>query len=92
MAPRPYTTLQSVFVAIVSVVGPLAAFFFVLQVGYSWLVVLAGGVLAIASLYGCYQTWRAPFIYRLALRFVANLSLFTVLFSSLWAVRSYVAA
>ena len=88
MAPRPYTTLQSVFVAVVSIVGPLAAFFFVLQVGYSWPVVVASALVAIVSLYVCYQTWRAPFTYRIALRFVANLSLFTVLFSVLRVVRS----
>ena len=88
MAPRPYTTLQSMFVAIVSIIGPLAAFLLVLQVGYSWPVLLAAVPVAIVSLYGCYQTWRAPFTYRIALRFVVNLSLFTVLFSALWAVRS----
>lgn len=76
------------FVAIVSIIGPLAAFLVVLQVGYSWPVLLAGVLVAIVSLYGCYQTWRAPFTYRIALRFVASLSLFTVLFSVLWAVRS----
>jgi len=87
MAPRPYTSLQSIFVALVSVAGPLAAFFLVLQVGYSWQVVLASVLIATASLHGCYQTWRAPFIYRIALRFMASLSLFTVLFSVLWVVR-----
>jgi hypothetical protein len=76
------------FVAIASIIGPLAAFLLVLQVGYSWPVLLAGVLVAIVSLYGCYQTWRAPFTYRIALRFVANLSLFTVLFSVLWAARS----
>ncbi len=88
MAPRPYTTLQGILVAIVSIIGPVAAFFLVLQVGYSWPMLLASVLVAIVSLYGCYQTWRAPFTYRIALRFVANLSLFTVLFSVLWAVRS----
>lgn len=87
MAPRPYTILQSIFVAIVSIIGPLAALILVLQVGYSWPVWLASALVAIVSLYGCYQTWRAPFTHRLALSFVANLSLFTLLFRFLLAVK-----
>ncbi|NMW24808.1 hypothetical protein HFP05_10665 [Rhodanobacter denitrificans] len=88
MAPRPNTNFQNIVVALVSIIGPLAAFFLVLQFGYSWPLVLSAAFIALVSLYGCYQTWRAPFTYRIALRFIANLSLFTVLFSALWVARS----
>ena len=87
MSPRPYTTVQSILIGIVSIIGPLAAVFLVLHVGGSWPLVAASVLVSIASLYGCYRTWRAPFTYRLALRFVANVSLFTAIVSAFWVVR-----
>lgn len=88
MAPRPYTTSQGILVTAVSVAGTLAALFLLLRVGFSWPLFLVSILAGLASLYGLYRTWRAPFTYRVALRFVANLSLFTALLSVLWAVRS----
>jgi hypothetical protein len=87
MQPLPYTTFQSILVTAASIIGPLAAVFFVLHIGASWPLVAVSILVSVASLYGVYWARRAPFTYRLALRFVANLSLFSVIVSVFSLVR-----